>query len=337
MEQSIPDTVPGHLPAAEARGSWDPRGPYSLSGTLAVLQRGSADPCVQVGRYEAWLCFSTTEGPVTLLLQRKGLQAGAGGASPVFISAWGPGAGAAVAGAPRLLGAGDDWSGFDERGFSASLPPLVTEARRRHPGLRLPSTGRMFDALLIAVLEQRVTTIEARFAWRYLAMNFGERPPGPVPQGMRLPPTPAAIRAVTPWQWHAARVDAQRSSSAVRAAAVAPALERWGSRPLGGLDPRNGIGVDAALASLPGIGLWTIAETLQRTHGSPDHVSVGDYHLAAFVGQALTGRRVDDARMLELLEPWSGHRQRVVRLLGLSGVKKQAFGPRLAPMDHRHR
>jgi hypothetical protein len=51
----------------------------------------------------------------------------------------------------------------------------------------------------------------------------------------------------------------------------------------------------------------------------------------------LTGRRVDDAGMLELLAPFTGHRQRVVRLIGLSGQRKQAFGPRLAPMDHRRR
>jgi 3-methyladenine DNA glycosylase/8-oxoguanine DNA glycosylase len=80
-----------------------------------------------------------------------------------------------------------------------------------------------------------------------------------------------------------------------------------------------------------------VAETLQRSHGSPDHISVGDYHLAGFVGQVLIGRRVDDLKMLELLQPFSDHRQRVIRLLQLSGQKKQSFGPRYAPLDHRGR
>lgn len=325
------------LARADAAGSWDPRGPYSLSGTLSILRRGTADPCVRIGPHHAWLCFVTTAGPVTVSLAQGPARPGTGASSPVVIRAWGPGAAAAVAAAPLLLGSGDDWSGFDDAADKALLPRILSESRHRHPGLRLPATGRMFDALLVAILEQRVTTDEARFAWRYLATHFGEVPPGPAPQGMRLPPTPAAIRSVAPWQWHAARVDGQRSSTAVRVAAVASALERWGSRPLAGADPRNGLGVEAALSSVPGVGPWTIAETLQRTHGSPDHVSVGDYHLAAFVGQVLTGSRVDDARMLELLEPWRGNRQRVVRLLGLSGARKQAFGPRLAPMDHRRR
>jgi len=86
---------------------------------------------------------------------------------------------------------------------------------------------------------------------------------------------------------------------------------------------------------VPGIGPWTAAETSQRSHGDPDSVSVGDFHLASFVGYALTGRQTDDPGMLELLEPWRGHRQRVVRMLLLSGFRKPKFGPRLAPQDHR--
>ena len=89
------------------------------------------------------------------------------------------------------------------------------------------------------------------------------------------------------------------------------------------------------LESVPGIGPWTTAEALQRSHGAADLVSVGDYHLAQYVGQVLTGRRTDDAGMLRLLAPWAGHRQRVVRMIGLSGERKQAFGPKLAPADHR--
>jgi hypothetical protein len=67
-----------------------------------------------------------------------------------------------------------------------------------------------------------------------------------------------------------------------------------------------------------------------RAFGDPDAVSVGDYHLCHQVGYALTGHRVDDDGMLELLEPWRGHRQRVIRLIGLSGLLEPRRGPRLA-------
>jgi 3-methyladenine DNA glycosylase/8-oxoguanine DNA glycosylase len=91
------------------------------------------------------------------------------------------------------------------------------------------------------------------------------------------------------------------------------------------------------LTSLPGIGVWTSAETRIRALGDPDAVSVGDYHLAHEVGYALTGTRTDDAGMVALLAPWDGHRQRVVRLLAASGVREPRRGPRLAPEDHRGR
>jgi len=89
------------------------------------------------------------------------------------------------------------------------------------------------------------------------------------------------------------------------------------------------------LQTIPGIGIWTAAEVVQRTHGCPDSISVGDYHLAAYVGAALTGRRTDDAGMLRLLEPWQGHRQRVVRMIQSSGFRKPTFGPRMTIQDHR--
>jgi len=53
------------------------------------------------------------------------------------------------------------------------------------------------------------------------------------------------------------------------------------------------------------------------------------------VGFALTGRRTDDDGMLQLLEPWAGQRQRVVRLIRLSGRREPRRGPRLSPQDHR--
>ena len=75
---------------------------------------------------------------------------------------------------------------------------------------------------------------------------------------------------------------------------------------------------------------------MQRTLGCPDTVSVGDYHLKNIVGWALAGRRdTDDAGMLELLEPWRGHRQRVVRLLLTGGSRRPRRGPRTAPTNYR--
>ena len=64
--------------------------------------------------------------------------------------------------------------------------------------------------------------------------------------------------------------------------------------------------------------------------------AVGDYHLSNYLGHAPWGRDMTDDEMLEAMTPWAGHRQRVVRLLGASGVAgKPKRGPRMPFVDHR--
>ena len=71
---------------------------------------------------------------------------------------------------------------------------------------------------------------------------------------------------------------------------------------------------------------------VRSAFGDPDAVSVGDYHLPDVVAWALAGeRRADDARMLELLEPYRGQRGRVQRLLEVGRVLPPRRGPRTAP------
>ncbi|MCC9192565.1 3-methyladenine DNA glycosylase [Arthrobacter sp. zg-Y916] len=300
--------------------------PLDLAATLRIVAHGGGDPTVRLGGSSAWLSFRTASGPVTLLL----VQSGGTLRPPARVSAqaWGPGAAEALQSVPALLGEFDHWTGFDDPAFMATLPPALQEARRRHPGLRLPSTGRIIESLVPVVLEQKVTQMEAYHAWRYLVQRFGRPAPGPAPAGLMTAPDAAGWRKVPSWDWHRAGVDSHRSRTILGACSAASGLERLAAQPLGP-------GVSAKLQSVPGIGPWSAAEILQRTHGSPDDVSVGDFHLAAYVGAALTGKRTDDAGMLALLEPWRGHRQRVVRLIGLTGFRKQAFGPRLSPQDHR--
>ncbi|KRE79580.1 DNA-3-methyladenine glycosylase family protein [Arthrobacter sp. Soil763] len=312
--------------AADASLQWHPGGPYDLLQTLGILRRGHGDPSIRVGPDGLWMAFTTAAGPATLRLS----PAGPASAPWVQARAWGPGARRAVDAVPRLLGGDDDWTGFDEPGFKATLPPLVAEARRRNPAVRLPATGRMIDALVPTILEQKVTVIEARRGYRYLMYRFGTAAPGAgsvAPANLMVQPTPEQWLRIPSWEWHKAGVGPQRSATVMRALRSAAALERLAPLPAGE--------AAAKLQTIPGIGIWTAAEVVQRTHGCPDSIAVGDYHLAAYVGAALTGRRTDDAGMLRLLAPWAGHRQRVVRLIGLSGFRKPVFGPRMTIQDHR--
>jgi 3-methyladenine DNA glycosylase/8-oxoguanine DNA glycosylase len=186
------------------------------------------------------------------------------------------------------------------------------------------------DALVPTILEQKVTTLEARRAYRYLLRRYGSPAPtaGRVaPAGLVVAPSAREWLRVPSWEWHRAGVGPQRSDTVMRALRSASGLERLASK--------SAAEAGAALQSIPGIGVWTAAEVTQRTHADPDAISVGDFHLAKFVGFALTGERTDDDGMVRLLEPWRGHRQRIVRLLYLSGVRAPRFGARMTIQDHR--
>ncbi len=293
-------------------------GPVDVRRTLAPLRRGLGDPAWQLGPDGAvWRATLMPSGPATVRLAQCGPCA-------VDVLAWGPGAGEALATAPAVLGAHDDAATFDPP------PGPVREAHRRAPSLRIGRTGRVLEALVPAILEQRVITRTAHDAWRHLLRAHGTPAPGPAPAGMRVPPSAQAWAAVPVWDFHRAGVDPGRARTVVAAARLAHRLEEAGRLPR-----------EEALARLrcvPGVGVWTAAETAQRAFGDADAVSVGDYHLAGQVGWALVGEKVDDDRMLALLEPYRPHRHRAVRLLLLSGAARvPRRGPRLAIEDHRRR
>jgi 3-methyladenine DNA glycosylase/8-oxoguanine DNA glycosylase len=293
-----------------------PRHPLNLRRTLSPLIRGGTDPTHRWAGPALWRTANTSAGAATLNLVQRG--------DEIHATAWGPGAELAIAGVPELCGEGDDWSDLD-----LGPHPFLREVLRSAPGLRLLRTRSVLEALIAAIFEQKVTSIEARHGWRAILTKFGSEPPGPAPQGMRVFPDAESWRRIPSWEWHRAGVGPQRAETVIRAAMVAVSLER--TLDLG----RGGTEVASRLRSLPGVGVWTAAETTQRAHGDPDAPSVGDYHLPAVVGYALAGSPVDDDGMLELLEPYAGHRQRVVRLIELTGIREPARGPKVQLRDYR--
>ena len=296
--------------------TYAPARPVSLSQTLRPLRRGYGDPTFQVDAGGVWRTARTPDGGVTMRLERT--------SEGIHVTAWGDGAAWAIAGVPELLGEGDDWSEVDVAGNA-----FLADSLHRNPGLRLLRTRQVFEMLLAAILEQKVTGKQARQSWRELLRKYGDPAPGPAPAGMRVFPSAEVWRRVPSWEWHRAGVGPQRADTCMRVAKVASSLERTLALGRGGPD------VERALRSIPGVGVWTSAETTQRAHGDPDAPSVGDYHLPAFVGWALIGKPVDDDGMLELLEPWAGHRQRIMRLIESSGFVKPRFGARMTVQDHR--
>lgn len=258
--------------------------------------------------------FRTPEGPALLRIGPRN------GADEVRGEAWGAGAEWALEQLPRLLGADDDVTGFVP-------PPVLHDAWRRHANWRIGATGLVMDALVPAIIEQKVTGQEAFAAYRRLVRAHGEPAPGPgEEQGLFVPPEPARLRAIASWEWLRLPVDGARSRPLVSAARVADSLERAGRQAPEEFERR--------LTTIPGIGVWTSAEVRLRSLGDADAVSFGDYHVAKDVTWALTGEQGDDERLAELLEPFRPHRARIVALVGLARLGRPRRGPRMAPRLH---
>ncbi|HKF77752.1 MAG TPA: DNA-3-methyladenine glycosylase 2 family protein [Candidatus Dormibacteraeota bacterium] len=286
--------------------------PLDLHGTLRAVQRGGGDPTMQVRPDGVWRGTRTPAGPGT-----ERLQAGRDGT--LRVEAWGPGADWLVARAPVLVGEPDDDSGF------APEQPLLRELRRRHPGLRIPRTEAVFEAASASILEQRVQGHAAWLSWRRLVRELGEPAPGPL-VGLFVPPDPQRLARTPYWVLHGHGVERLRADTVRRAARSARRLEETITMPPADARLR--------LRTVPGIGHWTAAEVALVALGDADAVSVGDYHLPHVVSWALAGEaQGTDERMLELLEPYRGHRARVLRLLTVAGIGPPRRGPRLPLRD----
>jgi endonuclease III len=277
--------------------------PLDLGLTLGPIGRGAL---LQLADGEAWRATQTPEGVATVHLKHTG--------AGVEVEAWGAGAAWAAGQAAALCGEEDDDAGF------TTDHPLLREVRGRHPGVRLPKTRSVFEALVPVIVAQKVTGKEAHLSYRALVDNLGERAPGPV--RLTAPPS-AAVLARTPyWTFHRFGIERRRAQTIIGAARSASRLEET-------------VGMDIAAAhrrleAFPGVGPWSAAKVATVALGDPDAVPVGDYNLPHAVGYALEGTvRSTDERMLELLEPYRGHRARVIRLIGLAGITAPRFGPRM--------
>lgn len=280
--------------------------PVDLRLTLGPLAHGKRAHVVENGA--VWRSTRTPVGPVSLHVTGGGYQ--------VHAEAWGPGGGWALEHLGELVAADDTAAGFDPDG-------LVGRLWARMPGMRFGRTRSVFEPVLNAIIGQRVPVKAANQSYRMLLRRYGEPAPGPRP--LWLQPTPAVLASMTYEQFHPLGIERKRADTIRRAAHRASRLEEAAA-----MKPADAM---SRLTAFPGIGVWTASQTVQSALGDPDAVVVGDYKLPNVVAWSLAGEpRGDDDRMLELLEPYRGHRARVVRLLKAGGESPPKYGPRLEVM-----
>jgi 3-methyladenine DNA glycosylase/8-oxoguanine DNA glycosylase len=281
---------------------------YEFAATIRGLALIQGDPTLRFEAGSAWFGTRTPDGPGTLSLRKAG--------GELVATAYGPGAQWLTERADAIAGLRDDISGFAE---VAERHPLVRRLAREHAGLRMAATGRVFHHLVPAVLGQKVTGKEAHASYVRLLQLLSEPAPGPNLK-VRLPPEPDAVAGTPYWAMHPLGIEQKRADTLRRAAVRAAALERCA----------DAAEATTRLKALPGIGVWTAAEVTRVVYGDADVVSVGDYHIKNTVSWALAGEpRGTDERMLELLEPFAGHRGRVCALLAVAGIGAPRYGPRM--------
>lgn len=290
----------------DARQSWAYPDRYDFFETTRLLRTGNRDPSFQREPDGFWRTAQVEDGPVTV---RVTVQEG----REIEAMAWGPGAETALRSVP-------EWLGLHEPPWDLPPHPVTDRLFRDHPGLRLTNTGDVFEALLVSVLQQKVTWNEAAYSWRRLLEEFGEPAPGPR-NDMRVVPTPRALREARPSQFIELGVGRQQAQTLRELGFWARKLQEAAGLPTAD--------AQRLLQSAPGIGPWTAAVVLGHRLGRPEPLVFGDFHLPHTVSWALAREpRGTDERMAELLQPFDGHAFRVVRLIFACRIEAPKFGPR---------
>ena len=198
-------------------------------------------------------------------------------------------------------------------GVDQSLAPFYELGRAAHAmaglveqfyGLHLPHTASVFEALVLAVLGQQISTNVARIIRTLLIETFG---PSAEFDGETYYafPRPASIWASSPAELHTMKLT-QRKSEYVHGLAGSALDPEMGLECLEELTDRE---IVEKLVALRGVGMWTAQWALIRAVGRPDALPLGDLALRRVVSRLfMDGEDVNDAKVEEIAQRWSPYR-----------------------------
>ncbi|MEM7093063.1 MAG: DNA-3-methyladenine glycosylase 2 family protein [Actinomycetota bacterium] len=272
-----------------------------LRSTLRFPTLLTGDPCSRLGAASFERATWTPEGAASIRVRWTQKPEAVASAD-----AWGDGAAWLIERLDGLLGLDDDLTGF------APDTSALRAVWEQNTGLRVCRTGTVWHDVAWLILQQRVRFEDAASAWRAMTYDLGEPAPGPL--DLKLPAPAERIAALPYDAFHRFGIERSRAENLIRAAREMPRVVPRVDSPFEEVAPR--------LQAIRGIGPWTLAGLESMTWGSSDAVIVGDVGIPGlvcwFLGRERNG---DDARMLELLEPYRPHRYRILQLAFASGAR----------------
>jgi 3-methyladenine DNA glycosylase/8-oxoguanine DNA glycosylase len=218
--------------------------------------------------------------------------------------------------------------GLDFRPPQLAEPNPLRRLARRFEGFRLPRSPMMFPFLIQIVLQQLVSSRDARQGWRSLVRRHGERV-----GDLWAPPRADVLARMATYQFIECGILPLHGRRIIGLASMAKKIERlWGS----------GRSEDAAdrtcqfLMKQRGVGPWTKGYLRGSVMGDSDAVVLGDYGFPKRVAYFFTGEeQADDDDMLRLLDPYRPHRFYVLSLLLKGATPPPRRGPRRRPLRNR--
>ena len=197
-----------------------------------------------------------------------------------------------------LLGADQDLGPFYSM---ASRDHILSSIAERFRGLHLPHTATVFEALVLAILGQQISTQVARVIRTLLIETYGPRLMADgvtyyaFPRPDRLAEAPVEELRGLKLSW--------RKAEYVRGIAVSALQEAEGLEYLHRLDDGE---VISRVTSLRGVGPWTAQWLLVRALGRPDALPLGDLALRRTVSKlGFGGQLVHDKEVEEYCQRWS--------------------------------
>ena len=186
----------------------------------------------------------------------------------------------------------------------AALDPLLEPLLCRYQGLHIPQSETIFEALILSILGQQISTHVASMLRKELIVNYGDhlKIDGSVHYAF---PTPETLSQATVEELKTHKLSG-RKAEYIRQIAI---MESEGSTDLESFRSLSADNATRKLTDLKGVGNWTANWLLVRALSHQDGFPSGDLALQKYMGYLILKRSImSEKDALNYSEKWSPYR-----------------------------